>query len=56
MIAFLKANYLTIIVLAFIVLCVVLIIRKMIKDKKSGKCSCGCDCSTCGGCSLANKE
>lgn len=25
------------------------IIRKMIKDRKKGKRSCGCDCSSCGG-------
>lgn len=25
------------------------IIRKMIRDKKAGKSSCGCDCSSCGG-------
>lgn len=25
------------------------IIRKMIKDRKKGKSSCGCDCASCGG-------
>lgn len=29
-----------------------LVIRKMIRDKKSGKSlQCGCDCAHCGGCS-----
>lgn len=34
-----------------VLLCVILIIRKMIKDKKSGKSiRCGGDCSKCKGC------
>lgn len=34
-----------------VLLCVILIIRKMIKDKKSGKSiQCGGDCSKCKGC------
>lgn len=49
MIGFLKANGVTIIVLLVLVLIVALIIRKLVKDKKSGKSACGCDCSTCGG-------
>lgn len=48
MISFLKANALTILVLAILVLFVVLVVRKLVKDKKSGVCSCGCDCSSCG--------
>lgn len=40
----------TIVVLAALVLIVALIVRSMIKDKKSGKSSCGGDCSHCGGC------
>lgn len=48
MLAFLKANYLTIIVLAILILCVVLIIRTLVKDKKNGVCSCGGDCGSCG--------
>ena len=39
----------TTVVLAILVGVVAMIIRKMIKDKKAGKSSCGCDCSTCGG-------
>ncbi len=37
----------TIIVIAVLVLIVGLIIRGMIKNKKSGKSSCGCGCSEC---------
>lgn len=40
----------TIVVLAALVLIVALIVRSMIKDKKSGKSSCGGDCSHCRGC------
>lgn len=39
----------TVIVGAIVLLCVGLAIRSMIKDKKSGKSSCGGDCSKCGG-------
>ena len=48
MLSFLKANYLTIIIIAVLVLIVALIIRSLVKDKKSGKSSCGGDCSSCG--------
>lgn len=40
----------TALVLAALGAAVVLIIRSMIKDKKSGKSSCGGDCSRCKGC------
>ena len=50
MLSFLKANYLTIIIIAVLGLIVALIIRSLVKDKKSGKSSCGGDCSSCGGC------
>lgn len=50
MLSFLKANYLTIIIIAVLVLIVALIIRSLVLDKQSGKSSCGGDCSSCGGC------
>lgn len=38
------------IVLAVLILTVGLIIRKMVRDKRSGKSiQCGCDCKNCGG-------
>ena len=40
-------NLSTIIVCIALVAVVVLIINKMIKDKKKGKSSCGCGCSNC---------
>ncbi len=39
-----------IVVIAVLGLCVALAIRSMWKGHRSGKCSCGGDCSRCGGC------
>ncbi len=40
----------TLIVIVVLVIVVALIIRSMIKDKKSGKSlQCGCDCKNCSG-------
>ncbi len=47
-------NISTILVLILLVLAVVLIIRKMINDKKSGKSVCGCGCG-CESCALSDK-
>ena len=41
----------TFIVLVVLVSVVCIVVRSMIKDKKSGKSlQCGCDCTHCGGC------
>jgi len=40
----------TFIVGAILFLIVAAVIRKMYKDHKSGKSSCGCDCGSCGLC------
>ena len=40
----------TFVVGAILLLIVVLIVRNIVKDKKSGKSSCGGDCSHCRGC------
>lgn len=37
----------TIIILAVVAFIVGLIVRSMIKNKKAGRSSCGCGCSTC---------
>lgn len=47
MIAFLKANLWTIIIVLILVFIVVLIIRSLIKNRKNGIGSCGGDCSRC---------
>lgn len=39
----------SILVLAIIIIAVAAVVAKMIRDKKNGKSSCGCDCSSCGG-------
>jgi len=44
---FLTDNLGTIIVTLIVLVIVSLIIIKMIKDKKHGKSSCGCDCKNC---------
>lgn len=52
MMAFLSKNIGTIVVLLIVIALVAAVVTKMIKDKKSGKSACGCNCSECGcGCS-----
>ena len=50
MLVWLSANWINIILVAVLVLIVGLVIRGMIREKKSGKCSCGCDCASCSAC------
>ncbi|MBR5202978.1 MAG: FeoB-associated Cys-rich membrane protein [Clostridia bacterium] len=47
MIEFFIANMGTIIVSVILAIIVSLIIYKMYRDKKKGKSSCGCNCSSC---------
>lgn len=49
MLAWLSQYIGTIIIIAVLVLIVALIIRSLVKQKKSGKSTCGGDCSCCGG-------
>lgn len=51
MIAWLSANLINIALAAVLVLIVGLLLRGMIRDKKAGKSSCGCNCASCGACS-----
>ncbi len=44
-----------IIVISFLCLIVVGIVYKMVKDRKSGKTACCCDCSKCGKCCAAKE-
>ncbi|MBQ1546102.1 MAG: FeoB-associated Cys-rich membrane protein [Clostridia bacterium] len=44
-----------VIVLIVIIAAVIADIVYLIRRKKSGKCSCGHDCGTCGGCCKCNK-
>lgn len=47
MLAWIMENIGTILISAVLLLVVVLIIRKLVKDKKKGKSSCGCNCAHC---------
>ena len=50
MIAWLSANLINLILVAVLVLIVGLLLRGMIRDKKTGKSSCGGNCASCGAC------
>ena len=47
MLTWLSANLGTILVLAVLLAVVGMILRKMIRDKRQGKTSCGCGCEGC---------
>ncbi len=57
MLEFLAANAATIVISLVLLAAVCLIVRKLVKDKKSGKggCSCGGNCAACGACRSADK-
>ena len=56
MLSWIMGNLATILISAVLVLAVCLIIVKMVKDRKQGKSSCGCDCGSCGACYHGKKE
>lgn len=47
MLAWLAANIWTIVICAVLLAVVGLAIRSLVKDKKKGKSSCGCNCAHC---------
>ena len=47
MVEWLAANWVNIIILAVVGGLIVLAVIVMIKDKKAGKSSCGCNCANC---------
>jgi len=47
MFAFLSENWGSILIGIFLLFLVVIVIRKLVHDKKQGKSSCGCGCSHC---------
>lgn len=47
MINWLAANWINILVIALVAVAVFFAARNLIKDKKAGKSSCGCNCSHC---------
>lgn len=50
MLTWIQGNLATIVVCIILITIAVLIIRKLIRDRKEGKCSCGGNCSGCSGC------
>ncbi len=50
MLSWLAANLANIIIIAILVVVVTLVIRGMIRDRKAGKSSCGCNCASCASC------
>ena len=53
MLSWLSANLINIVLILVIALVVTLIVRGMIRDRRSGKSACGgncCDCGACHGC------
>ena len=55
MFAWLSANWANIIVIAGLVLITGLIVFRMVRNKKAGKQSCGCDCGACAACGACEK-
>ena len=50
MLAWLAANLINIVLILVIAAAVALILRGMLRDRKSGKSSCGGSCASCGAC------
>ena len=50
MLAWFSANWINIVLVAVLTLIVALLIRGMVRDRKAGKRSCGCNCASCGAC------
>ena len=48
MFTWLSANLVNLVIVAVLALIVGFAIRSMIRDRKAGKSSCGCDCASCG--------
>ena len=50
MFTWLSANLVNLVIVAVLVLIVGFASRSMIRDRKAGKSSCGCNCASCGAC------
>ncbi len=55
MLSFLAANWGTLLVAALVLLVVVLILAKLLSNRKKGKSPCGCDCGQCSSCGVCRK-
>ena len=56
MLAFIKANIATVIIVLIIIILVFFAVRKIIRNKKAGKGSCGNNCADCPYSSDCNKQ
>ena len=56
MMAWLADNLGTIVISLILTAVVAAIIISMVRDKKKGKSSCGCDCAHCGCCGSCHKR
>ncbi len=56
MLAWLSENLGTIIITLILIAIVAAIVISMIRDKKKGKTSCGCDCAHCGCCGACHNK
>ena len=56
MMAWLAENLGTIVISLILLAVVAAIIISMVRDKKTGKSSCGCDCAHCGRCGSCHKR
>jgi hypothetical protein len=53
----LRENLATILIAAVLVCVVALVIRKMVRDRRSGaSCNCGCGCKECPSASICHKK
>ncbi|MBC8609544.1 FeoB-associated Cys-rich membrane protein [Massiliimalia timonensis] len=57
MLEFLADNIGTIVIGLVLLVVIILVIRKLVKDRKNGSaCSCGCGCKDCPSSSLCHKK
>lgn len=56
MLQFLENNAGTIVVGIILLLVVAIVIRKLYRDKKQGKSSCGCGCENCASAGMCHKK
>ena len=56
MLEFLSANIGTIIVAAILLVIVFFAVRAIVREKKKGQCSCGCNCGSCAMSGVCHKK
>ena len=56
MLVFLKANIATILTLLVVIAAIALAVYSIVKNKKAGKSSCGCNCQGCPNAQYCNRN